>query len=336
MANKLYGNNYADMSEKYRNKYTKEEFKEARREERMAGEKLKREESYKVDNLADFDLAAGGAGSKKGTERLSAQDIKGLKKHGGFSKQQIIDYAESHDFGDGPGASGGKAQKLLSRYKDKIANRPKPDEVDDNNTTPVEPVEDPTPTSTPAPAPTPGVTPGNTQTQEMESSTTVNGDNNTVTNNQTIDNSTTYEASDRTFNYQGTGDQTKDTPVSAATMSGLYDVDDSPAAQKSFNSLYTSMNADNQKRYAGQAMDTFKKYGGFDARSYTDESMENVINRSTQYSFDRADRQTGHVFGDIWNDNYITEDWKMPTPPKAIESNAKDIADDAKEDIEDL
>ena len=47
--------------------------------------------------------------------------------------------------------------------------------------------------------------------------------------------------------------------------------------------------------------------------------------------------QTGHVFGDIWNDNYITEGWKMPSAPKApIESNAEEIADKAKEDIEDV
>ena len=64
--------------------------------------------------------------------------------------------------------------------------------------------------------------------------------------------------------------------------------------------------------------------------------MENALNRGVQYSFDRADRQTGHVFGDIWNDNYITEEWKMPSAPEKIESNAADIADKAKKDIEDI
>ena len=64
--------------------------------------------------------------------------------------------------------------------------------------------------------------------------------------------------------------------------------------------------------------------------------MENAINRGTQYSFDRADRQTGHVFGDIWNDNYITEEWKMPSAPSPIESNAEEIAKKAKDDIEDI
>ena len=119
-------------------------------------------------------------------------------------------------------------------------------------------------------------------------------------------------------------------------MAGFYGPDDSPGANASFNDRYTTMNRDNQKRYAGDAMKTYAKFGNIDARKYTDESMENAINRSTQYSFDRADRQTGHVFGDIWNSNYITEDWKMPSAPAAIESNAEEIADKAKKDIEDI
>ena len=173
--------------------------------------------------------------------------------------------------------------------------------------------------------------------QDNDINTSVTGNDNTVITEQ--DNSIrNYGGDNRSFVYNGGGGGNKyeDTPMSAATMSGFYDVDDSPAAQARFNDMYTTMNRDNQKRYAGEAMKTFAKYGNIDARSYTDESMENAINRSTQYSFDRADRQTGHVFGDIWNDNYITEDWKMPSAPAPIESNAAEIADKAKDDIEDI
>ena len=173
--------------------------------------------------------------------------------------------------------------------------------------------------------------------QDNDINSTVKGNNNTVINEQ--DNSIRHYGGDNrsfTYNAGSGGNRYEDTPVSAATMSGYYDVDDSPAAQAKFNDMYTTMNRDNQKRYAGAAMKTFAKYGNLDARSYTDESMENTINRGIQYSFDRADRQTGHVFGDIWNDNYITEEWKMPKPPKAIESNAAEIAEDAKKDIEDI
>jgi hypothetical protein len=173
--------------------------------------------------------------------------------------------------------------------------------------------------------------------QDNDIRSTVNGNDNTVINEQ--DNSIRqYGGDNRSFVYNAGkgGNKYEDTPVSAATMAGFYDVDDSPAARAKFNDMYTTMNRDNQKRYAGEAMKTFAKYGNIDARSYTDESMENTLNRGTQYSFDRADRQTGHVFGDIWNDNYITEDWKMPSAPDPIESNAAEIAKKAKDDIEDI
>jgi len=171
--------------------------------------------------------------------------------------------------------------------------------------------------------------------QDNDIETNVNGDNNTVITEQ--DNSIRQFGGDnRSFVYNSNGDAGSDMPASMATLAGFYDVDDSPAAQAKFNDMYVTMNRDNQKRYAGDAMKTFAKYGNLDARSYTDESMENALGRSTQYSFDRADRQTGHVFGDIWNDNYITEGWKMPSPPKEIKSEAKEIAEDAKDDIEDI
>ena len=178
---------------------------------------------------------------------------------------------------------------------------------------------------------------GQNVNQNNDINTTVKGDKNTVITEQ--DNSVrNYGGDSRSFTYNGGkgGLTGGDSPVSMATMAGFYDVDDSPAAQAKRTDMWTTMNRDNQKRYAGDAMKTYAKYGNIDARSYTDESMENAINRGTQYSFDRADRQTGHVFGDIWNDNYITEEWKMPSAPSPIESNAAEIADKAKKDIEDI
>ena len=166
----------------------------------------------------------------------------------------------------------------------------------------------------------------------------VDGHNNTVIQEQ--DNSVrTYGGDNRSFIYNSTGGgegSLYDSPASMATLGGFYDVDDSPAAQAAFNDLYSTLNADNQKRYAGDAMKTFAKYGNLDARDYTPESMDTALGRSIQYSYDKSDEQTGHTFGDIWNDNYITEDWKMPSAPKEIKSEAADIADKAKDDIEDL
>ena len=173
--------------------------------------------------------------------------------------------------------------------------------------------------------------------QDNDINTNVTGDKNTVITEQ--DNSIRqYGGDNRSFTYNGGkgGNRYEDTPVSAATMAGFYAPDDSPAGQAKRFDMWSTMNRDAQKRYAGDAMKSYAKYGKTDARSYTDESMENALNRGVQYSFDRADRQTGHVFGDIWNDNYITEEWKMPSAPDPIESNAADIADKAKDDIEDI
>ena len=184
--------------------------------------------------------------------------------------------------------------------------------------------------------------PDNRQTQNVKQdndiNTNINGDNNKVFNEQ--DNSIRqYGGDNRSFVYNSGGgkgsSKYEDTPVSAATMGGFYDVDDSPAAQAKFNDLHSTINRDKQKRYAGDAMKVTEKYM-FDARDYTPQSMENYLNKSIQYSYDRADRQTGATFGDIWNPNYINENWQMPDPPKEIKSNASELAKDAKEDIEDI
>ena len=173
-------------------------------------------------------------------------------------------------------------------------------------------------------------------TQDNDIDTNIVGDNNKTFIEQ--DNSVRqYGGDNRSFVYNSNGGEggLYDSPVSAATMGGFYDVDDSPAAQAGFVDMYKDLNKDNGTRFAGEAMKTMDMFS-MDARGYTPEEMENAIGKSTQYSFDRADRQTGHVFGDIWNENYITEDWKMPTPPKAIESKAGELADDAKDDIDDV
>ena len=164
------------------------------------------------------------------------------------------------------------------------------------------------------------------------------GSNNTVIQN--ADNSvTTYQGDNRSFIYNstgGAGGQMYDTPASMATLGGFYDVNDSPAAQAGFVDMYSRANAKNQTRYAGDAMETFAKYGNLDARSYTPESMTTAIGRSTQSSFDRSDTQTGHVLGDIWSPGYITEDWQMASPPEEIKSEAKEDADEAMDRIEDM
>ena len=126
-----------------------------------------------------------------------------------------------------------------------------------------------------------------------------------------------------------------DTPVSAATMAGYYDADDSPSAQAQRYDMWTTMNRDNQKRYAGSGKAIADMFSNYDARDYSPKAMQQAIYDSTQYSRDRADVQTGIVLGDIWRPDYAPE-WKMPAAPKPIESNIGEIADDAKDEIENM
>ena len=375
MAKNLVGKNYADMSDKYRSKNTKQEFKDARREQRMAGDALEADtsvaaeasesvkdaaskakggsyqsgqqhysggelvdtgapsQSYPADdnnpytnaNIADFDLSAGGAGAKKGTERLSAQDIKRLREQGGFSRQQIVDYAENHDFGDGPGASGGKAQALLSKYKDAIAANKGKKEED------AEPVSE-TP-ATPTPTPVAQETEGSAAIgdnsnasgpQQAETAigggtqqTQIAGDNNTVTNNQTIDNSRSYGGSSRIFNYQGTGDLTKDTPVSAATMAGFYDVDDSPAANAARLDRQSDQNTELQKQYSDTSGIAQSAIDGAGKNAYINPAaLDKRVSASAQNMFDMSTVMGANIFGDTAA--YQPPKWNSPKDPEKV------------------
>tara|TARA_X000001388_G_C2230395_1_gene122950 strand:+ start:314 stop:1171 length:858 start_codon:yes stop_codon:yes gene_type:complete len=120
------------------------------------------------DKLKDYDLAATGAGSKKGTERFSKSDAKSLLKEG-KGIRQLQKYGEGLDE-EGGQIYGGRAQKFLdkklARKKARKANQP---EKEQETTTPPEnksPAPTPTPTQptptqpapsqpTPTPAPTP-------------------------------------------------------------------------------------------------------------------------------------------------------------------------------------
>ena len=376
MAKNLVGKNYADMSEKYRSNNTKQEFKDARREQRMAGDALEADtsvaaeasesvkqaaskakggsyqsgqqhysggklvdtgapsQSYPADdnnpytnaNIADFDLSAGGAGAKKGTERLSAQDIKRLREQGGFSRQQIVDYAENHDFGDGPGASGGKAQALLSKYKDAIAaNKAKEEEKKAEGVTPK-------PEVTPAPVAqetegsvaigdnsnAAGPQQGETTTGGGTQQTIQSGDGNISVNQQAIDNSRTYGGSSRTFNYQGTGDLTKDTPVSAATMAGFYDVDDSPAANAARVDRQVDENRQNQQFYSDTSSIAQNAIDNAAKNAYIDPAaLDKRVSASSQNMFDMSTVMGANIFGDMFAGKAPT--WNSPKAPEKVE-----------------
>lgn len=180
---KRFYQDYDSLTEAQQAKGTKEEH-DARRESlgltginaksdskpRMAGEALRQLKKADETNrtgidtakqavygggLEGFDAGAAGAGSRGGTERLSKRDIRGLRQQG-VGKQEILDYVDANP---GVNSSGGKAQKLLNKFKTSLAE----DGETPNGQTP-DPVGDPTepdtsPDNPPAPDQPEGDTP---------------------------------------------------------------------------------------------------------------------------------------------------------------------------------
>ena len=372
------GKTYSEMGDKYKKNNSKEEFKALRKEQNASA---KGKGNYKVDNIEDFNLRATGAGSTKnkmdagkysvGASRLSAKDIKGLRKSGGFSREEIVDYANNYvggsDFNQGAGGFGGKAQALLDKYTNKIAKQEKkastntPTEYKQAVTIPKitqEPEEQfiykqpggppklPTQPSAPianntgdAPisnspitieAPTqtinpPTDTPSNSggvgsnapQTNQMDNDQTVIGNTGVVTQNQ--DNSVRqYGGDSRTFVYNGSSNPATDTPVSAATMGGMYDVNDSPAAQAQRIDFAVQSNKDNQKDYSdtyGIAAAAIKRAS--DNLGTNTKALDNRIQARTQNAFDKSTLLQGQIFGDFFN--FKPPTFNRPEKPEAPE-----------------
>ena len=110
---------WAEMSKAER-KATGMSKKEYNRQDQKSGMTA----NYDVDNLSDFDLAGGGAGAQKGTERLSYKDLQGLDATGNFSREELINYADdvTKTFDDNDQGFGNKADKLLQSWKDGLTS----------------------------------------------------------------------------------------------------------------------------------------------------------------------------------------------------------------------
>ena len=144
----LTGKLYRDMSDEYKEAYTRDQFKKERKaQNRMAGDALTSDYfpdgapimDPDEDNIYGYDTSAYGAGSDKGTERFSKRDIKNLYNQG-YSKADIVDYADN--IGEtGVITDGAAAQKLLDKYKKSLTTPDPIDSVDPIIDEPIEPVE---------------------------------------------------------------------------------------------------------------------------------------------------------------------------------------------------
>ena len=169
----------------------------------------------------------------------------------------------------------------------------------------------------------------NTQKQDIaqdnDQTSTITGNNNTVWQQQ--DNSIRqYGGDNRSFVYQG-GNSGVDTPVSAMTMSGILDVDDSPGATAAFNDLHTTLNDDAQKKYSGSGMRIAGMFSNFDARGYDPADLQSKIDGSTQRSYDQATAKNAEVFGDPDNYRNMSE-YKFGAEPATVDYDKKDDDED--------
>ncbi|MAU75281.1 MAG: hypothetical protein CL831_00220 [Crocinitomicaceae bacterium] len=310
-----------------------------------------RKAAYQTDNktAADFNF------DKFGKGHISAGEMRHLKKQG-HSKQSIMDAANASGYELGNRVKNrfakweAKANKNNNQSKTPPANStpdPQPAlEIED--TKKVEDAKERAQKFSGDIKDSPGAAVGtgntaNTQKdignteQDIETSSgniTSNpiGDNNY--SSARIDSSVrTYGGSNRVFNYQGGSGQSSlyDSPVSAATMGGYYDVDDSPAAQAKFVDLHTGLNNDYQKRFAGQAMD-----GAMGAitmnRQLPSKDYEALKAANRQEADDRRTISNINLFGDQDSAKGYLPDYEFGASPKPIEDPFEKYDDDDDDD----
>ena len=162
-----------------------------------------------------------------------------------------------------------------------------------------------------------------TVSQDNDIRTDINGNQNTVVNNQ--DNSIRqYGGNTKVFRYEGKGNSGVDTPVSAATMGGFYDTDDSPAYQAKFFDMHNTLFQDAQKKFSGKGTEISSKYRNFDGRSYDQGSLDSRIENSKLRSYDRATLAKNDLFGDQDRYRGYLSDYKFGQSPDPIRSIEND------------
>lgn len=403
----LGGKEYEDMGERYRNRVSEDEFNARQESQRMAGKALAdgktadqlRKGAYDVENLADFDLRATGAGGVydqrgyydggdddsstnklgKGAARLSSGDIRGLKR-AGATKEELIAYGQQIADGEIDGKIGGRAQKLLDKYKSELTNTETTEPTEEVVTAP-ETTTAPTTTTTTTGGGTTGggestdgeqtddtltgggLNPGagsggntgtggsgagsgnagsgNINTGGNEQNTDVDFGNDTTTingNNNTVDNSERFYGGDQnnmSIIYGAGANAYNTAPLSDLTTLGYGKPSDSPSKQAQYVDFYQDLNKQAQQDYRNTGSDTAYKYVQNAAATNPIDyvALNTAISQQIQSHYDNAQIQSNYYMGD--GHNYVPPTYQMPDPPKPIESNVGEIAEDASDRIDD-
>ena len=145
--------------------------------------------------------------------------------------------------------------------------------------------------------------------QDANSSTKFGNVENVGNNNQVSDfgnifiNNQQYGGNNKSVNisYQGDGTtQFKHTPIRDLTMSGWFDVEDSPADTAKFVNKYSDLNTTNQQAYKSGALTSVAKYMalGRDNKAVDTAELDKRIQAQPQYHHDMSIVEGAHTFGD--------------------------------------
>lgn len=306
-----------------------------------------------VDKLRDYDTTSGGYGSDRDKDHLSRSDLHHLKNMG-FDKEKIIKYSE-RKVAKGTG-QGDAARRLLERWKSNIADKPKTDQSQGGESEVSKPsgqteqvIGNDAGTQSQVNAPVGTSITGDDNVADIKADNSsrifdsknradelLDGRVNEIIANQVnspllteitgdgnyasvdVDNSFRYYGGDdRKFVYKGKKNDLP--PMTAAMMSGFYDVDDSPAAIARETDLAQDLVTKGQNDdFMGLA---FKTIGASKAQGldYTDsdyiKDQKGVLRKARKA---RAEGNLGllNIFGDQYKKPELN--WNPAVPPDPL------------------
>ena len=311
---------------------------------------IDRQKNKIYGNLDNFDASAMGAGNKAGRNKISRMDIVELEKRHG--KEAVLDYVKENSQGARVGGKAQKLlDKYTSSIKDGNKDGGTPPGDTNNPSVPGDQPGAGDTTNPPGNTggtggaggggnaggqAGPGTTGSADQTVKQNNDNTVKqggttgnvsvgGDNsgtidNSITNNnnQQIDNSVMQfgRGGDRVMNINGAAGQTTtqavDGVATAGTLGGMWDVDDSMAAQGKMIAGYDALNRQLQKPYEGAGGEIANKYiqNAAATNPIDYEALDAQIQGRQIYHQDQATLQENKTMGDSWK--FTPSDYKMP------------------------
>lgn len=254
------------------------------------GRRAARQENFNAQgnkSASDFNFDQHGKG------HVGGQEVRHLMQQG-HSKDEVMAAAKSSG-----GEIGIRAQKKFSKWsaaKEKANGTPV-----NTNTTDVHQEQN------------------QNANQDNDINTTINGNDNTVTNN--VDNSIRqYGGVNKSFTYNGSsnGNNYEDTPVSTGTIAGYFYDEDSPGKSAAFVDRYQTMNSDYQKKFEnrGRAQDAINKADA--NQTINIDNLDQRIEARTKANRARSTVMAGEIFGDMFN--FSPDKFKGPEAQDPVKS----------------